>query len=456
MTLRVRLAVALSVVVGVLVVVGILVPRAVRTAQVRQLDRQVLDAMPLANAVPPPGTDSGPGRFSEVYVARVASDGTRTVLLTSSIAPDRAPDVPESSGFRPEVEGVGSLDGGGGWRAILLRPPGGTGEQLLVAVPLDRVDATVARLQWTLLAAGAVVATVLALATWWVIRLGLRPIAEVTQVADAIAAGERDRRVEVSTGPATEAAHLANAFNVMLDERAATEARLRQFLADASHELRTPVAAIRGFTDLARSGELDDAAMRDAMRRIGQESARVATLVEDLLLLARLDQGRPLEREPVELGALLRDAVLDASATHPTRSVSLELSGDLRCVGDEGRLRQVVANLVANALVHTDADVTVRGRTEPGAVVVEVADAGPGMAPDDAAHAFDRFWVGERSRDRSRAGSGLGLAIVQAIVEAHGGHVRIDSAPGRGTSVRVVLPAAPAELPDPQETRISC
>jgi two-component system OmpR family sensor kinase len=302
----------------------------------------------------------------------------------------------------------------------------------------------------------------MAAAGWWLLRLGLRPIAEVTQVADAIAGGDRSRRVR-GGAPGTEAHHLAQAFNVMLDEQAATEAKLRQFVADASHELRTPVAAIGGFADLWRQGAVDPDQLDDVMRRIGQESARMRGLVEDLLLLARLDQGRALALEPVDLAALAADAVLDASATHPSRQVSLHAPEPVIVQGDEARLRQVLANLLSNALVHTDAATTVEVRAERhgDAALLGVSDDGPGMTPHAAARAFDRFWRADPSRARARTGAGLGLAIVRGIVAAHHGEVRLDTAPGEGTTVRVGLQISPSGplgpgpgvADDSQETR---
>ena len=341
------------------------------------------------------------------------------------------------------VSTVGSVAGGPRWRAVLLQAPDRTGH-LLVAVSLDRTDATARQVRLTVWAVGAALAVALALGGWWMLRLGLRPIAEVTAVADAITAGDRSRRVTV-TDRRTEAGHLGRAFNVMLDERQADETRLRRFVSDASHELRTPVAAIRGFADLYRNGHLDDdGALAEAMRRIGGESARMAGLVDDLLLLARLDEGRPLERLRVDLSTVLRDATLDASATHPSRTVRAEVADDLAVVGDDARLRQVVANLVHNALVHAgpSATVIVRGRRQGDVCVAEVADDGVGLEPEQAARAFDRFWRGDPARQRHANGSGLGLAIVRAIAEASGGRVALESTPGHGTVVRLVLPAA--------------
>jgi len=392
--------------------------------------------------------------LSDLYVAQIDpathDPDARQVRAMPSATSGREPQQPaaDTDPREPEVVTVGSVEGDGSWRAMQLPLPDGS--QALVAVPLDRVDATARRTTAAILVAAAAVLLAIAVAGWWLLRLGLRPIAEVTQVADAIAGGDRSRRVR-GGAPGTEAHHLARAFNVMLDEQAATEAKLRQFVADASHELRTPVSAIGGFADLWRQGAVDPDQLDDVMRRIGQESARMRGLVEDLLLLARLDQGRALCLEPVDLAALAADAVLDASATHPSRQVSLHAPEPVLVQGDEARLRQVLANLLSNALVHTDATTTVEVRAEPrgDAALLVVGDDGPGMAPEAAARAFDRFWRADPSRARAGTGAGLGLAIVRSIVAAHHGEVRLDTAAGAGTTVRVVLPRSTSASPEP-------
>jgi two-component system, OmpR family, sensor kinase len=290
-----------------------------------------------------------------------------------------------------------------------------------------------------LLAGRLVVLAAIIAAGWWVLRRGLRPIAEVTRVAEAIVAGDRSRRVEVGV-PGTEAAHLAGALNLMLDQQQATEDQLRRFIADASHELRTPVAAIAGFTDLYRQDAIQAEQLDDVMRRIGQEASRMRCLVEDMLLLARLDEGRPLDRAPVDVGPLVADAVLDASASHPSRPLRVVGDTSARVIGDEARLRQVLAILVTNALTHTQGEVTIALETAADRTVIVVSDQGLGLGPEAVAHVFDRFWRGDVARERG--GSGLGLPIARGIVEAHGGTITLTSSPSSGTSVRVVIPAA--------------
>jgi two-component system OmpR family sensor kinase len=231
---------------------------------------------------------------------------------------------------------------------------------------------------------------------------------------------------------------------------------MRRFVADASHELRTPLTTIRGFAELYRQGAAHDPAEPDRlMRRIEDQAARMGLLVEDLLLLARLDQQRPLDREPVDLLALAADAVHDARAVAPDRQIELVLGGDdgdvgaLVVLGDAERLRQVLANLVDNALAHTPAgspvEVQVGGAAldgRPGAAV-EVVDHGQGLTPEQAERVFERFYRADPARSRAAGGTGLGLSIVAALVAAHGGAVQVDSVPGRGARFRVVLPLAP-------------
>jgi two-component system OmpR family sensor kinase len=236
-----------------------------------------------------------------------------------------------------------------------------------------------------------------------------------------------------------------------------SEDRMRRFVADASHELRTPLTTIRGFAELYRQGGVRDPAELDRlMRRIEDQAARMGLLVEDLLLLARLDQQRPLDRRPVDLLALAAEAVNDARAVAPDRRIELVLGGDdgdqggaLVVLGDDQRLRQVLANLVNNALTHTPAGGPVEVRVglasldgRPGAAV-EVVDHGPGLTPEQAERVFERFYRADPARSPADGGTGLGLSIVAALVAVHGGTVGVDSVPGRGARFRVVLPLAP-------------
>jgi len=271
----------------------------------------------------------------------------------------------------------------------------------------------------------------------------------MTSTARAIAAGDMRRRIR-RTDERSEVGRLGSALNGMLSqieaafaERRMSETRLRRFVADASHELRTPLTSIRGYAELLRKGALtDDDAQRRAAERIEHEAARMGVLVDDLLLLARLDQGRPLERERVDLAKVAGDAVEGARASDPGRPVGAELEAGALVDGDAVRLRQVVDNLLANAAVHTPPGTPVKVRVARRGrwVDLEVADEGPGLAPEQAERVFDRFY--RAAEARQRPGTGLGLSIVAALAEAHGGTAAVHAEPGSGARFVVTLPAA--------------
>jgi len=319
----------------------------------------------------------------------------------------------------------------------------------VVAIPMRDIDDTLHHLLLTEILVATGVLLALAAFAWWVIHLGLRPLEEMGTTAGAIAAGDLSRRVEV-VDERSEVGKLGVALNSMLGqiehafaERTASEARLRRFVADASHELRTPLTSIRGYAELFRRGAAsrpDDLAK--TMMRIEEAAARMGVLVEDLLLLARIDQGRPLELKPVDLSQLAAAAVDDMRAAAPDRPVEFESQGAVTVNGDELRLRQVLANLLENARTHTPpaTPVVVRVGIADTDAVIEVSDQGPGMSSDDAARVFERFWRADPSRARESGGSGLGLAIVAAITEAHGGRAEVQTAPGEGATFRVWLP----------------
>ena len=289
----------------------------------------------------------------------------------------------------------------------------------------------------------------LGLLAWWIVRREMRPLDDMAATAGAIAAGDLTRRVERADSR-TEVGRLGLALNTMLAqiEEAFTKSRssenaLRRFLAQASHELRTPLSSIRGYAELFRRGARErpeDLAL--AMRRIEQEATRMGVLVEELLLLARLDEGRPLERAPVDLTRLAADAVADAKIVAPARDVSLEQSGPVVVSGDESRLRQVATNLLVNALRHAGAEARVRVRTSvaDGRAVLEVSDDGIGMSSDVAARVFEPFYRAGEASGGGEGTAGLGLSIVAAIAEAHGGDVDLRTAPGAGARFRVRLP----------------
>ena len=322
--------------------------------------------------------------------------------------------------------------------ARAIARPGVRDRIVVVVDPLGEVHAALTGLVITELVTGAVLLAVVALVGRGLIRRGLAPLSRMAVTAQRIAGGGDLRaRMEVSR---SEVGRLAQAINLMLDRieqaflaRLRSEAKVREFAADASHELRTPLTTIRGYSELYEQGAVT---ADEAMRRISGESERMRRLVDELLELARLDKGSALETVPVDLAALAREAVADARAVEPDRPLALEVPDTLVTVADEARIRQVLANLLANVRVHTPAGTpaTVRLAAAPSVVALEVADEGPGMAREEAERAFDRF------HHAPGGGTGLGLAIVAAIATAHGGRAMLRSEPGAGTVVRVELP----------------
>jgi two-component system OmpR family sensor kinase len=332
---------------------------------------------------------------------------------------------------------------------VLLRPgPGGT--TFVTAASLRSLEQAVNSLMRALVVVGLLALAAASLASWWVIRHGLRPVDRMVETAAAIAAGDLSRRVS-DADPDTELGRLGTALNEMLgqietgiQERAAGEAKLRRFVADAAHELRTPLTSLRGYAELYRQGALPTTeAVGNAMGRIESEGARMARLVDDLLLLARTDQGRPLEKEPVDLVRLAREAAGDFAAADPGRPVTSELDGSAVVVGDPIRLRQAIDNLLANVRAHTPPGTPARVSVQRNGrwAEVTVADEGPGIPAQEQPRVFERFWRGDPARGRtSDGGAGLGLSIVEALVRAHGGAVTVDSASGQGTAFTIRLP----------------
>jgi two-component system OmpR family sensor kinase len=323
----------------------------------------------------------------------------------------------------------------------------------LAAVPLTEVDQTLSRLlEVEALVIGGVLLA-LAAVSWLLVRLGLRPLDRMATTAGEIAAGKLSQRVTPAT-PRTEVGRLGLALNGMLErlehafaEREASENRLRTFLADASHELRTPLTSIRGYAEVFRMGATEEPeAVETSMKRIEDESKRMGVLVEDLLTLARLDELREPIREPVDVHELALDAVDDARVTAPDRAIALHAAGSAIVTGDSQQLRQVLANLLRNALVHTAAGspIEVKVGEEGPDVVVEVRDHGHGLPEGDPARLFQRFWRAEAGRTRGKGGAGLGLAIVGEIVDAHGGRVEARGADGGGARFGVGLPRGAA------------
>jgi two-component system OmpR family sensor kinase len=448
---------------------GIAVTTILRHSLTNRVDQTLVDAsngwaQAPRRVPPPPNEGPNPGRPpSNFYVRGVSEDGRVWMAINDR---DAEPDLPDNNDVGPIPTTVGSIDGSHvQWRAVSVR--GAHGELTTVAIDLSDVQSTVRSLVYAQLGIGVAVLIVLGVAGYAVVHRSLRPLAEVEETAAAIAAGELDRRVP-QRDPRTEVGRLSLALNGMLaqiqravaaselsaDQARGSEERMRRFITDASHELRTPLTTIRGFAELYRQGAARDVEM--LMSRIESESRRMGLLVEDLLLLARLDAQRPLEQHHVDLLALASDSVHDAKSIAPNRKIAMEVfdgPGTPEVIGDEARLRQVLGNLVANALQHTPetAGITVRVGTRDDDAVLEVADEGPGMSHEDAQRVFERFYRTDTSRTRSSGGTGLGLSIVDSLVYAHGGRVTVATAPGQGCRFRVSLPRI-ADVPAHAET----
>ncbi|HEX2416842.1 MAG TPA: HAMP domain-containing sensor histidine kinase, partial [Micromonosporaceae bacterium] len=377
------------------------------------------------------------------------------------------PDVLTARASEPYTVRGGTLTSR--WRVLI--EPLSSGEFLVIAASLTDVDAAVERLSHLNLLIGMVVLGAAALIAVAVVWLSLRPLGEIERTAAAIAAGDLSRRVP-DRDPRTEVGRLARVLNMTFNqietafrarvrsEAAArrSEERMRRFVADAGHELRSPLTSIRGFAELHRHGAISDPEETGAvMRRIEDEASRMGLLVEDLLLLARLDQHRPIAWEPVDLLELAVDAVTAARAVAPDRPIELVVGGGTAggppvVMGDQARLRQVLDNLVRNALIHTPSGtrVEVRVRAEAPNAILEVADNGPGLDEDQAERVFERFYRADPGRSRRHGSSGLGLAIVAALATAHGGRAGVITSPGAGAAFWVRLPLAPEAVQHPE------
>jgi len=401
---------------------------------------------------PPPGEINLPsgtyGEHRDPSGARVGEPFVVSYEGEALAAPDLPEQMPMNETITVDAEGAGELD----YRARAEPIRGGVPGAIVVAMPLSDADATLDRLLVVELIVIGGALLLLGVVASLVVRLALRPLDRIGTTAGIIAGGDLSRRVDPAT-PRTEVGRLGLALNAMLDRleeafarRQESEDTLRRFLADASHELRTPLASIRGYAELHRMGAASSPEdVERAMRRIEGEAARMGVLVEDLLALARMDEVRDPVRRPVDVAALAADAVDDARAMAPDRSIELDAPRGAVVAADPLELRQVLGNLLRNALVHTPegTPVEVAVGHEDGEVRVDVRDHGDGLPEGGGEVLFDRFWRAEGGRRRGKAGAGLGLAIVAAIVERHQGRVEAMDAEGGGARFTVRLPASP-------------
>jgi two-component system OmpR family sensor kinase len=356
------------------------------------------------------------------------------------------PSSPNSDdGARVRYLTVSAVSGSGHYRVRASEEARHPGYVLLIAHPLGAEDSTLHRLLLIEILVTAAVLAALAGLALWIIRISLRPLRRIEQTAEAITAGDLSRRVEYAD-PQTEVGRVGSALNTMLDRIEASDRRLRRFIADASHELRTPLAAVRAYAELFdRGAAARPADLERSMSGITRESERMSLLVDDLLLLARLDEGRPLEQKPVDLAAVVGEAVDAARVVEPDRPFELAVE-PATVTGDEARLHQVLDNLLANARTHTPAGtpVSVELRQVDGRAELSVADHGPGLTEEQAARVFERFYRTDTSRARASGGAGLGLSIVAAVAEAHGGTAEARPTPGGGATFVIALPLGAA------------
>lgn len=342
---------------------------------------------------------------------------------------------------------------GADFRVVTRVLPSATGS-IVVAQSLADFDRTTNRIGRVFLFIGIIVLLLIGFAARQMIKFSMKPLEAVQETAERIAAGDLSARLE-NVEPDTEVGRLSASLNTMLGQieesfalRTESEEKLRRFIADASHELRTPLTAIRGFAELHRQGAVPAGAKtKELIGRIEQESIRMGALVEDLLLLARLDQARQMEFQPVDLVHVIAEVVASATAAGPAHPITVVMPPELYTLGDSGRIYQVFTNLLANARVHTPAGttITITAKSEEGGALITIADNGPGLSGEDQKKIFERLFRADPSRQRSnRAGSGLGLSIVDAVMAAHGGRVEVSSKPGLGATFTLFFPNAKA------------
>ena len=352
--------------------------------------------------------------------------------------------IDEVSQYKNRPFTIEGKDGQPDIRALAQMLPTGMGS-VIVADSLEKVDKTLSQLRFLFLILGLIALITIAMAARWIIALGLKPLEAVEDTAEAIAAGDLSARLPAAK-PDTEVGRLTTSLNTMLARieesftaRVESENKLRRFVADASHELRTPLTAIRGFAELHRQGAVvGEDKTKELINRIEKESVRMSSLVEDLLLLARLDQSRELAKEPVDLNTLITEAVASARAAGPNHPIEIKLeASEIFVLGDSQRIHQVIANLLANARAHTPngTEISITAMQGVSETTIAVSDKGPGLSKADQDRIFERFYRADPSRVRnSGEGSGLGLSIVDAVMKAHGGYVSVKSEVGQGAT----------------------
>lgn len=473
MSLRTRLLLSLGGMLAVaLLVAGVVLVGLVRGSLESRVDNE-LQAIGTASGrvqVLADLADGGSEAGRRVAVMRLDRRGNIVRSFPSGFAsdPDPLPAMPVyPAGIPADAYGAiverPAVDGSLRYHVLTEQGPGGV--IVAIAAPMAGVDAAIAALVRTLVLVGVLATVAMLVVAWVVVRRGLLPLERISRTADQIAAGDLSHRAGVAHD-GTEVGRLGTAFDAMLDQieasfgrqqaalelQARSEERLRRFAADASHELRTPLTALRGYADLYRAGGLSDPVeLSAAMDRIGTESRRMSALVDDLLLLARLDQGRAVRHEPVDLSRIAEDAIGDARALEPERPIVGAIDPGVVVVGDEDRLRQVAGNLLANVRGHTPpgTPVEITVRRDEAAAELWVIDHGPGIDDAHGTSVFDRFYRADPARSRDNGGTGLGLSIVASIVAAHGGDVWHEATPGGGATFVVRLPLTAKSQPVP-------
>ena len=369
--------------------------------------------------------------------------------LTTSQITDYLDEFDNATALKTESAPFTIKAKGPDFRAIAVVLPT-TGDTLVVAQSLQAVERTKHQLIVLFLIVGLIVLLMIAVAARYVIQIGMRPLENVEKTAEQIASGDLSARLP-DAKPTTEVGRLVGSLNTMLSRieesfaaRSESEGRLRRFVADASHELRTPLTAIRGFAELHRQGAVaGESDTKELIARIERESLRMSALVEDLLVLARMDQGPKMEIKPVNLSEVVTDAVESARAAGPGHLITLDAGQEIYALGDENRIHQVVANLLANARIHTPVgtQIKVSIKNSEKEIQVIVSDNGPGLSDENREKIFERFYRVDPSRQRTGVeGSGLGLSIVDAVMRSHGGHVSVDSKVGEGSTFTLHFP----------------